>query len=549
MAETKSEDDIEMKDFEKVSLLVDRAEGKSQPEKADVESQKKSKQMFRDVKDSYGVLKMVFAIFMAYATSDIFYSVLQRNFNMTIHQWMLVVGYVTCCLGFSLSKLIQVVPIRSLNCISSLAEKRIESFLWNVVKFGLPIVGYSYTSITLDYKGTKEFNRDFFWFFMLMILFASFLTLRKSSQPGVLCNRDQTEEWKGWMQIIFLSYHYFNASEVYNLVRVLIAAYVWMTGFGHFIYFRKRKTFDLIRVIRTLLRLNFLVIFTCLSTNNQYMLYYICPMHTFWFLVVYLVMFIGKSYNDSDSAIVVKLVITFVVITLLYEVPVIFTTLFTPFQFFLKFDKDKTKLHEWFFRTGLDHYATWTGMVSAFLLPKIQAWFNKVETYPMHREWMFKGPITAILLIMSTIWYQNIYIQDKIAYNATHPYYSMLPVLTFLWLRNLTPTLRSYHLNMFAVWGRVTLESYITQLHLLLTDNAHALLLIWPSYRYLTLVLGSLGFGIASKLLFDGTVVFTGLLTPPDNNKAMFNQFIKCAGFFFSLYLVAGLIRFMVTAL
>ena len=33
-------------------------------------------------------------------------------------------------------------------------------------------------------------------------------------------NREQTEEWKGWMQFMFLLYHYFNAEEVYNSIRV-----------------------------------------------------------------------------------------------------------------------------------------------------------------------------------------------------------------------------------------------------------------------------------------------------------------------------------------
>ena len=28
--------------------------------------------------------------------------------------------------------------------------------------------------------------------------------------------RDQTEEWKGWMQLMFLLYHYFDAKELYN---------------------------------------------------------------------------------------------------------------------------------------------------------------------------------------------------------------------------------------------------------------------------------------------------------------------------------------------
>jgi len=44
--------------------------------------------------------------------------------------------------------------------------------------------------------------------------------------------RDQTEEWKGWMQVMFVWYHYFAAKETYNWIRVFIACYVWMTGFG-----------------------------------------------------------------------------------------------------------------------------------------------------------------------------------------------------------------------------------------------------------------------------------------------------------------------------
>ena len=52
-----------------------------------------------------------------------------------------------------------------------------------------------------------------------------------------LLNRDQTEEWKGWMQFVFLLYHYYHAEEVYNSIRIMITCYVWMTGFGNFSFF------------------------------------------------------------------------------------------------------------------------------------------------------------------------------------------------------------------------------------------------------------------------------------------------------------------------
>jgi hypothetical protein len=41
-----------------------------------------------------------------------------------------------------------------------------------------------------------------------------------------------------------LLYHYFVAKEMYNAIRVFIAAYVWMTGFGNFSYYYVRKDFS-----------------------------------------------------------------------------------------------------------------------------------------------------------------------------------------------------------------------------------------------------------------------------------------------------------------
>ena len=40
-------------------------------------------------------------------------------------------------------------------------------------------------------------------------------------------------------QVLFLLYHYFEAREFYNAIRVFIAGYVWMTGFGNFSYYYK----------------------------------------------------------------------------------------------------------------------------------------------------------------------------------------------------------------------------------------------------------------------------------------------------------------------
>ena len=88
----------------------------------------------------------------------------------------------------------------------------------------------------------KAYSRDLF-FFVLIIFFAYGLYTLQPITDLSLLGREQTEEWKGWMQFIFLLYHYFHAEEVYNSVRVMITCYVWMTGFGNFSFFYVKKDF------------------------------------------------------------------------------------------------------------------------------------------------------------------------------------------------------------------------------------------------------------------------------------------------------------------
>jgi hypothetical protein len=59
------------------------------------------------------------------------------------------------------------------------------------------------------------------------------------------------------LQILFLLYHYFVAKEMYNAIRVFIAAYVWMTGFGNFSYYYVRKDFSVGRFCQVSQLLNF----------------------------------------------------------------------------------------------------------------------------------------------------------------------------------------------------------------------------------------------------------------------------------------------------
>jgi hypothetical protein len=184
---------------------------------------------------------------------------------------------------------------------------------------------------TLIAKGPKYQSKAAFWCVNGLILAAGLFTLRRAhgaaasaaggiDEPVKPLQRDQTEEWKGWMQIMFVLYHYFNETEIYNAIRMYIAAYVWMTGFGNFSYYYIKKDFTLVRITQMMWRLNFFVFFVCITMNNEYMLYYICPMHTFFTWGVFVPLYLLKSHNDSFHVLYAKIGATAALSWALYDV-------------------------------------------------------------------------------------------------------------------------------------------------------------------------------------------------------------------------------------
>ena len=344
-------------------------------------------------------------------------------------------------------------------------------------------------------RSGKGYSRDFFWFLWGVLMCVGLASLRKCEQraPSVTkgpgsggggtatplsqaiaesyakpLQRDQTEEWKGWMQVMFLLYHYFEAKELYNAIRIYIAAYVWMTGFGNFSYYYVKADFGLTRFCQMMWRLNFLCFFCCLVLQNDYMLYYICMLHTAFTVIIYATLGIKSEINHTTAGIALKFVATTTAVIVVWHVPGAFDIFWAPWRWLVLY---KGSMHEWFFRSTLDHLVWIIGMATAFFFPNMDNALLKLESLPVKPRSAIKTAILVVCLFVMRRFYVSVFSLDKYGYNALHPYTSWLPITIYIILRNLSSTARQYHMHFFAWLGKITLETYIAQFHIWMSST------------------------------------------------------------------------------
>ncbi len=381
---------------------------------------------------------------------------------------------------------------------------------------------------------SKSYSRDLF-IFVLIIFFVYGLYTIKPSHDLTLLGREQTEEWKGWMQFIFLLYHYFHAEEVYNSVRVMITCYVWMTGFGNFSFFYMKKDYGWLRVAQMLWRLNFSVILLMLTHNNTYILYYICPMHTFYFLMVYITMYIFQNYNYSKWGIRIKLFILGLIIFVIWDVNGgVFDIIFRWLGNDSVVGASYGSVWEWYFRTSLDHYSTFFGMIFALNFPLAE------QYYELSKNTLSLKVACVLMGILSIYWFFNFYTLEKLSYNLSHSYTAIIPLIAYIFFRNI-PILRTGYSGSLHDLGKTTLETYLLQHHIWLTSNAKTLLTITPGHPWINFALATMLFFVVSKELYRLTMSLRGMILPDDAKVAKVNIFATLI-ILSALYIIAQIL-------
>lgn len=315
--------------------------------------------------------------------------------------------------------------------------------------------------------------------------------------------RDQTDEWKGWMQFLILIYHYTGASKVlwiYKLVRLLVASYLFLTGYGHTVYFYEREDYSLKRVATVLIRLNMLSCSLPFMMNTDYIFYYFAPLTSFWYLVVYTTMAAGRSHNKHPMFLIAKVIVSAVVTTaVIFHYPRLFKSAFFLLEKFCNIHWDSK---DWNFRLRLDNYIVYVGMLVGIFTAaskerETSSYARSKDDKMLHtsnlsshlvgqiNSWTFdlwlryrRGLYLTIMIIGCFLYGRYAYLaKDKEQHNARFPIVSFGPILAFVAMRNcLAWTTGRYHSAVFAWMGRISLETFILQYHIWLAADTKGII-------------------------------------------------------------------------
>jgi len=322
-----------------------------------------------------------------------------------------------------------------------------------------------------SYPRNENHSMMLFWIFHAVLLILSLMTWTHIPRERVtLLSRAQTEEWKGWMQFSFIMYHYYRAWSAYNWIRVFVSSYVWMTGFGNFLYFDKKRDFSIQRAVSMFLRINYFPLLLSWATGVSIDLYYVVPLHTAGFFMTYLTCLLAVKLEEKASMTYWKSRILAIAIS--FGVQIIFfeTSYVESLEYFS---------HELYVRFQIDKYSAVLGIINGLYMKKASefiSWAYGDE----HRNRVQLMQCTAGTVLIF-IWYSLFgSISDKLVYNPIHPYIFIFPMLGWILLRNSHRYLCECHSGLLEFLGRHTLETYVLQFHLFMNHDVQSIPIIIP---------------------------------------------------------------------
>ncbi|XP_040820439.1 N-acetylneuraminate 9-O-acetyltransferase isoform X3 [Ochotona curzoniae] len=428
----------------------------------------------------------------------------------------------------------------------------LETLLQSLCKLGL-IMAYFYMCDRADLfmKENKFYTHSSFFIPIIYILVLGVFYNENTKETKVL-NREQTDEWKGWMQLVILIYHISGASTflpVYMHIRVLVAAYLFQTGYGHFSYFWIKGDFGIHRVCQVLFRLNFLVVVLCIVMDRPYQFYYFVPLVTVWFMVIYVTLALWPQITQKKAngnclwhfGLLLKLAFLLLCICFLAYSQGAFEKIFSLWPLSKCFEL-QGNVYEWWFRWRLDRYVVFHGMLFAFIylaLQKRQVLSEgKGEPLFSNRMSNFLLFISVVSFLTYSIWASSC--KNKADCNELHPSVSVVQILAFILIRNIPGYARSVYSSFFAWFGRISLELFICQYHIWLAADTKGILVLIPGNPVLNIIVSTFIFVCVAHEISQITNDLAQIVIPKDN-ASLLKRLACIAAFFCGLLILSSI--------
>ena len=324
-----------------------------------------------------------------------------------------------------------------------------------------------------------------------------FATIRKSKPPGKpnlssgrqldqpFLSRDQSDEWKGWMQALIITYHYnmaWSADWFWEIIRLAVASYLFLTGFGHTVFFLQKKDFSFKRFAAVMMRTNLLPVALAYVMRTRWLLYYYMPLSTFWYFMVYVTMAIGKKWNDHTPLLLAKIAFSAATVTAFLNIKDLPETVV---RFFNTTCKMSFSADSFFHnRVSSDRYIVYVGMVVGIFY----VWSKDVLSSDKRQDslscafrrvfpWIKWFTVILSAVGMMVFWYfAATRFHSQPEWSAWQPYIGFIPILAFTVLRNAHPVLRNYFSVAFAWLGKYSGEMYVMQDHIWLAGDQESVL-------------------------------------------------------------------------
>ncbi|XP_058468015.1 N-acetylneuraminate 9-O-acetyltransferase isoform X2 [Malaya genurostris] len=402
------------------------------------------------------------------------------------------------------------------------------------------IMGYFYLCDRTNFfmKENKYYSEFSFWI-PVGYVFVLGLFFTEDSKFTKVLHRDQTDEFKGWMQLVILIYYMTGASHVlpiYMHIKVLISAYLFLSGYGHFTYCWQTGNTGIVRFFRVMFKINFLTVVLCLCMNRPYQFYFFVPLLSFWYCMTYFLSSIPPRISAQSSEnnayqylyVVLKFVCMLSIITVLYLSEVFFERIFVTRPWKALFVTTDDDIHEWWYRWKLDRYTITYGMIFAAISHIAQRYYifdDNNHGNLFSRRISLTSTLAAFIGIgFYTTW--SFFCRNKQNCEEIHSYVVFIPIVGYILLRNISGILRTRYSTFFAWFGRISLELFICQYHIWLAADKNGVLVLLPGFPTLNVLITSFIFVCVSHEIHRLTTVLLPYAVPNDWKLVLRNMLI-----------------------